>query len=340
MAGVSIKQVAEAAKVSVSAASKALNDYPDVSGETRKRVQDIAKQMGYVPNQLAKKLASKNKKNMAILLSNSADKLQIDSISYALMFGANQYVAEKGMSVATYIVNPNLHEEKALMAFCQEYSLSGVLIFGLSMDDPYVSEADKATIPCVVVDVPLKGPYTASVRINDTKAFEEITDFVIKKNHKKIVLVYGRKASSVSVERYHGFCNALRKHGLPIKDIPVIYGDFSEEIAKSETEKFLKVKGNQDDAVFVCMSDMMALGVCQAIRESGYQIPKDFSVTGFDNLQFLEYVEPRLATVDQKFVDKGYEAARLLKRMVDGKTYKHEVVLPYSLIEGSSVKQL
>lgn len=340
MTSISIKQVAKMAKVSISTASKALNDYPDVSQETRKSVQDIAARLGYIPNQSAKKLASKNKKDIAILLPGLVAEESIDTMSYNLMTGANKYVLEKGVNVAAYITDGKIHQEKALMAFCREYSLSGILLFGLSMDDPYVAEVDKATIPCVVVDIPISGPFTGTVRIDDRGAFEEITEYVLSCNHRILVLVHGLRESSVSLERYKGFCNGLGRYGLEQLPYSVLYGEFNDEIAKAEVKEYIRKHGKNSGTVFICMSDLMALGACEAIWECGYSVPEDFSVTGFDNVRFMKYMKPKISTVNQNFFDKGYQAARLLFQMVEGEACNHEVILPYQLLVGDSVKKL
>lgn len=335
---VTIRDVAKEAKVSVSAASKALNDYPDISEETKKEVRKTAKRLGYVANQSAKNLSSKSQKNVAILLSSFLEEVQVDDYVMNMMKGAARYLSEHQISAAIYAINSEIQEKKSLSDFCHEYSLSGVLLFGLKMNDRYVQEASCSKIPCVGVDYNISGSCTAAVKIDDCEAFEKITEYVLERNHKEIVLVYGRESSQVSQERYRGFCKALHKVGIDEKNVTILYTDFKEENAYIETLQFIKKYSKKKATVFVCMSDMLAMGVYRAIKECGYVIPEDFSVTGFDGLGFLGFVEPKLSTVDQNGCGKGYEAGRLLERLVNGERDIEQIMYPYQIVEGNSIK--
>lgn len=337
---VSIRSVAKEANVSVSAASKALNNYPDVAPETKKRILDTAKRMGYVPNRSARMLASKNIKDVAILLPISQDEQSDDDVCFDLIKGASRYTFEHGMNVATYVINSEMQKKKRLADFCHEYSLLGVLLFGFKVNDAYINDAQYSQIPCVGVDLKLAGEKTASVRVDDRKAFQKITEYVIGQNHRKLVLVYGRRESEVANERYKGFCDALEKHHININDIPVIYSDFLEEKAWLETRKFLLQYGKDKGTAFICMSDKIAMGVYRAISDSHFSVPEDFSVTGFDGLDFLKFVKPRLTTVNQQFIEKGYAAIQLLERLVNGDKNLNEVLLPYEIAYGESVRKL
>lgn len=336
---VSIKDVAKEAGVSISAASKALNDYPDIGMETRRRIKTVAKEMGYVPNRSARILASKKKKDVAILISGFLENAQMD-ISYKLMKGANRYAIEHDMYAANYATDPVMQKQKKLIDFCHEYSLSGVMLFGLRMEDPYVEEAQNLGIPCVSVDLKIKGNYTATVRTDDCRAFEEITEYVLQHNHKKLILMYGRKEAEVAHERYKGFCNAVKRYKDQVEQVYTLYSDFQEEQAYLETRKFLAQYGKEQATAFLCMSDVVAMGVYRAVMECGYSVPADFSVTGFDGMDFIHYVQPKLTTVDQNFYGKGYEAGKLLERLLQGEHNLSEIVTPYKLCEGASVRAL
>lgn len=337
---VSIKQVAKAAEVSVSAASKALNDYPDISEETRRKVKQVAKELCYIPNRSAQTLASKRMKDVAILWHGVIDDRDMDEVTISMMKGASRYALDNQMNVATYMIDAKLQDERALAEFCHEHSLSGILLFGLRTNSRYVQEAKSLEIPCVGVDYELTGPHTSSVRVNDRKAFEEITEYVLSCHHQRCVLVYGRRDTEVAIARHQGFLDALRKRGLTPEDNPIIYTDFQEIKAYHKTRDFIRKYGTENGTAFICMSDMLAMGVYQAINESGYRVYEDFSVTGFDGLGFLNYIYPKLTTINQKFYSKGYEAIKLLAQLVGGETNVEEVILPHNLIIGESVRNV
>ena len=88
------------------------------------------------------------------------------------------------------------------------------------------------------------------------------------------------------------------------------------------------------------MSDITAFGVARAIRDCGYRVPEDFSVTGYDGISFGRYVEPRITTIDQNVMQKGYEAGKLLDRILKGNATEKTVIVPHSLLERESVRRL
>lgn len=337
---ISIRDVAREACVSVSAASKALNDYPDISPETKEKVREAAGRIGYIPNQSAKNLSSKSSKNVAVLLSGLLEDVQTDDYVIGMMKGAVSYISEHNMNAAIYAIDSKLQERKSLSDFCHEFSLAGVLLFGLKMTDRYYREAASSDIPCVVVDYNITGVCTSSVCIDDRLAFEEITSYMLNHNHSKLVLVSGRTNSRVCEERYKGFQDALKKYAVSEKDVTVLHSDFKEELSFQNAKAYLEQFGKEQATAFLCMSDMMAMGVFRAVKACGYRVPEDFSVTGFDGFEFLKYVDPRLTTVDQNGRGKGYEAGRLLEQLVEGERNLDTVILPYELITGDSVKNL
>lgn len=337
----SIRDVAEKANVSVSTVSRALNGYTDVNEETRKRIEKIAKELGYTPNQSAKNLSSKTQKNMALLISGLFfEQNKVDEFVMDVLKGVYSYVNEKNFTIATYAIDSKMQKTKKLEELCREYSLSGVMLMGMRLEDNYLLEANKINIPCVGVDIDLNGNKTATVGTDDEKAFEEITNYVIQQNHRKLVLVVGRTDAKVTKSRWDGFSTALKKNKLFMKNVSQIYCDFQECIAYEKTKTFLKKYGKTKNTAFICMSDLMAVGVCRAIADMGYSVPKDFSVTGFDGLKVLDYIYPQITTVDQNIIKKGYEGIKLLEKIVEGKSNMKDIYVPHRLVIRDSVKKL
>ena len=91
---------------------------------------------------------------------------------------------------------------------------------------------------------------------------------------------------------------------------------------------------------FLCMSDLLAIGTVEALKEAGCRVPDDYSVVGYDGLYVTEYTDPRLTTVDQNIKDKGYEAAHLLFDMIEGRRSAQRLILPHKLEIRDSVKRL
>ncbi len=337
---VSIKDVAKCAGVSVSTVSRALNGYLDVSNETRKKIQKTVEELGYIPNQSAKNLSSKSNKNIALLICDIEKEEKLDEFTGNILKGAYEFVNDRGMTIATYGINTRMQKEKSLQDMCDRYSLSGVMLLGMKINDPYLTEAARLDIPCVIIDTFIEGKNTATVATDDEKAFEEITDYVIAQGHQNVVLVKGRKEAEVTYKRCAGFENSLRKHGIDIHKTEVLECNFREEEAYRLTKSYIEEYRKTRASAFICMSDIMALGVCRAINECGYSVPGDFSVTGFDGLYVLRYVKPGITTIDQNVREKGYSGVKMLYEMIQGNIEPQNMYVPYKLTKRDSVTQI
>ena len=121
---VSIRDVAKSAGVSVSTVSRALNGYSDVNEDTRKKIQKTVEELGYMPNQSAKNLSSKSKKNIALIICDIEKEEKLDEFTGNILKGVYEFVNEKGMTIATYGINTRMQREKTLKDLCDRYSLS------------------------------------------------------------------------------------------------------------------------------------------------------------------------------------------------------------------------
>ena len=336
----SIYDVAQETGLSVSTVSRALNGYSDVSAKTRARVVEAAEKLGYVPNTSAKNLSSKNNKNVALIVCGLLDEMQSNEFMMWIIQGAYSYMMKHGVKMAMYSMTEEEQDKKDFDTFCREYSLSGAIIMGLRTTDTYVKTLASTNMPFVTIDIPVDGPMGASVMTDDRKAFEEITSYVIEKGHKDLVLVYGRKKADVAVRRYQGFNDALEKYGMDIRQCKIIYTDFFERNAYNGTKKLLKEQELKPGTAFICMSDLTAVGVLSALKEEGYQVPEDFSITGYDGNELMKYITPFITRINQNMGQKGYDAAKLLMKMIRGEEHQKIHMTKYLLEEGQSVKEL
>lgn len=338
---VSIKDVAKKAGVSISTVSRALNGYKDISDETKKRILKIAQEMEYYPNLTAKTLSSKKKCNIAIILSGLLDDLSVNNeYNLLLMRGAYQYAFQHNLEIATYAINSELQEQKSYEQFCKEHSLSGALLYGLKTTDSYCNSLPNSTLPCVTVDITVEGDNVGNVVTDDTAAFQELTQYMIDKGHRKFVIVHGRKSAMVSVERLAGAYKALEDNGIELSKERIIYTNFEGEKAYSGVKEYLGKCGKEDVTAFLCMSDITAIGTIRAIKEMGYSVPEDFSVVGFDGIYASKCIVPLLTTVDQNVERKGYCAAKLLNEMLSKETEKKRIVVEHSIHYRDSIKRI
>lgn len=337
---VTIRDVAKEAGVTVGTVTRALNNYPDVSPTTRERIVEIAHKMGYRPNQMARNLSSKRNNNIALVLSGFLEEEMVNGFESMLMRGCYQYAMSHGVELSIQVINTKIQGVKSFEQLCYEYNIAGAVLMGLKTTDPYCDNLARSKHPCVTIDIEVKGPNIGCVMMDDVEAFDEMTQYLIDNGHRKIVVVHGRKNAMVSMQRLAGAYQAMERNGIQLTRDNIIYTNFIKEEASAGIVEYFKTHEPDSATAFLCMSDILAIGTIEGLKNLGYKVPRDYSVVGFDGLQFTDYTDPKITTIDQNIQQKGYEATRLLCDMIAGKRQAQRLVLPHTLVTKESVRNL
>ncbi|XJZ27252.1 LacI family DNA-binding transcriptional regulator [Bacillota bacterium Lsc_1132] len=333
-----IKDVAKKAGVSIGVVSKAFNNYPDISEKTKKRVFEVAKELDYSPNLVAKNLSSKKQKTIALIASGYFDSgIKDNNNSFQVFKGVYAAVEQNQYELAIYLIDSMKQKEKSYTQFCKERNIGGVVLVGIRMDDPYFKELIDTKIPCVILDAKTENDsgMIGVVSTDNIAASKEIAEYLLNRNHQDIVIVAGKKETWVNTERLAGVKLAMKEYGLELMDEQILHADFSESKAYEQAKELLKTK---KPTAFLCFSDLMAIGVMNAVKEAGLAIPEDVSVTGFDGILLTEYTQPTITTIQQNFFEMGNQAALLLQNLMEGEACEKNVFVEHQLIERDSVK--
>ncbi|WP_053365181.1 LacI family DNA-binding transcriptional regulator [Bacillus sp. FJAT-27245] len=328
--GTTIKDIAKTAGVSVTTVSRALNGYSDVSEKTRKRIMDIAKELNYSPNTLARGLVMNVSKTIGLLVSGLNRESEKDQIILSILSGVNESVSEKEYDLILFNTNTSKQREKTYSQLCRERRVDGVIIQGIKKDDPYLKEVVESDIPCVLIDIPVHTENVGYVTTDNVSGARKAVEHLINLGHQNIAMVNGHEQAFVSQKRIEGYMEALKEHGLPVNPEWVCNGQFKEETAFKEARNLLLQHPNIT-AIF-CASDIMALGVLKAAKSLGLKVPEDVSVIGYDDIILASYSNPPLTTVSQNFFELGYQAAHLLLNMLEGKSEPQIVTMQTKLV--------
>ena len=306
---VSIKDVAKQAGVAISTVSKVLNHYPNVSEETKEKVNKAIEELNFVPNSIAAALSSKQAGRVALLINLNTSTQAIDEIDMQYLAGAMNKAEELGLDVITVffsmVKNKNLDE---VIRYFQVQSIQGIVIYGLSKDDKVLHDLIEAQVfKIVVVDAPIVNAKTSSVWIHQKKAQKEVAKKTIIENKcKRVLYISGKKNGYVTEERLKGMKELAEEMNLKML---VRDGDFSEKKAREITFKYAK---NKD--VVICASDLMAIGAMKALTEMDIFRP----VCGFDGIMLMGYVGKQMNTVSQNFNHISAVALAELDRLLSG----------------------
>ncbi|XID90260.1 LacI family DNA-binding transcriptional regulator [Paenibacillaceae bacterium WGS1546] len=335
----SIKKIAEKAGVSVSTVSRTLNNYTDVSPQTRKRILEIAKELNYFPNAIARSLVQKKTYTIGIFFGNTMNSGFDHPFFLEVISAVREMVGNAGYDI---LVFTNKNKERATYTtLCRERSVDGVVLLltgeGKKRDETLIELQDSG-IPCIAIDIPLEGQACAYVESDNYSGARSAMDHLLDLGHTAIAFVGGDTISSTSYNRMRGYQDALMERKIGIDPTLIHLGYFSMEKAKEAVKSLMPA--HPEVTAFFAASDEMAMGVVQGLREMGLSVPDDISVIGFDDIKAAKDFNPPLTTVRQDKYGLGHEAARLLLRIIeDPERGAQSVSLPCELIVRSSTKE-
>ncbi len=320
---VSIKEVAKHAGVAISTVSKVLNGYPNISEETKKKVQDAIKELNYIPNSIASALSSKQFGRVAVILDPKKQTQAIDQIFMQYLLGALDKAKELNLEALTVFTSmlAGMSAEEITRYFLSQ-SVAGVIIYGLSREDKVFQKLiDDRQFSCVVIDAPVINERTTCVGIDHEQAqYDVAKKTILGDNCKRVLYIAGKKDGYVTKQRLNGMKRLAQELSLSMLVRP---GNFSELAARNITMKYAK---NKD--VVVCASDLMAIGAMNALIDMDIFRP----VCGFDGITLMGYVGKQMNTVKQDFYSISSRAVEEVKRLMDGEAGR-QVVMPHSIVK-------
>ncbi|MCU6745034.1 LacI family transcriptional regulator [Suilimivivens aceti] len=319
---VSIKDVAKCAGVAISTVSKVLNGYPNVSEETRQRVNKAVEELNFVPNSVAAALSSKQAGRVALLINSNMKTNAIDEIDMQYISGALNKAMELNLDVITlffFMFQNKTADEVA--RYLQSQSITGIIIYGMSKEDKVLHRLiSTGKFKCVVIDAPFVNVSTSCIGVDHRRAqYEVAAKTVMENNCKRILYIAGKRNGYVTDERIRGMEDLVKEKNLTML---VRNGEFSELQARNITLKYAK---NKD--IVVCASDLMAIGAMKALIQMDIFRP----VCGFDGIILMGYVGKQMNTVRQDFASISESAMEELQELMNG-GYGRNIVMKHSLV--------
>lgn len=311
MGQVTIKDVARAARVSYSTVSRALNEKYGVKAETRKAIARVAKEMGYMPNGIARGLVSRRTHSIGLILPD------ISNPFYPAVAGGIEDAAmERGSGV--FLCNTNWDRERELryIRLLSERRADGIIISPISGEDGYFKDLlEKLPVPVVYVSNAPKGSKRSSVTIDDSYGGLLATQHLIEQGYETIGFIGAKVGSSTVDDRLLGYKTALTQAGLPVDERWIWLEDFTSQSGYQTIRRLIRA-GSYPRAIFA-ENDLLAIGIIQGIKEQGLRIPEDIALVGFDDIPVAALEDVGLSTVVQPKREMGRIATDLLFAEMD-----------------------
>jgi LacI family transcriptional regulator len=309
---VTIRDVASKAGVSVTTVSRVLNGKDDISEATTQKVLAIVEELGYASSLAARGMRSRRTNLIGLILHDVAS-----LYSQEIMRGVNQVIAQIDQDLIIYTSGGLDRENVAQHERHYVALLNGSVTDGAIMVTPTATQFTTHA-PLVIIDPNNESPdYPAIIAANQEGALAAM-HYLTDLGHRRIGHIAGEMKLISASQRLQGYEDGLAAAGIPLHEDLIEIGDYTTETAVICARKLLSLP-DRPTAIFAA-NDVSAIGIYQAARELGLQIPRDLSVIGFDNLRDAACMNPALTTIDQSLEKMGTMATEMLVELVKGKS--------------------
>jgi LacI family transcriptional regulator len=327
---VTLKDIAEVVGKSVAAVSRALNNHDDISEETRTHIKRVARELGYTPNTMARRLQKRTTDTLGFILPVFSPR---DSDPYfaELLAGITNEATKHGFDLLVSTCKPGPDEELAYQRLINGHRVDGMIVARPRWQDIRIDLLLDREFSFVVIG-PTNSPGNFPIVADDASAgAKAVVEHLVDQGHKKIALVNTPANLIFSTNYFNGFRSALLKANLPLNEEFLTHSDFSQKEGYRAAQLLLS-KTEMPTAI-VTADDVVALGVMAAAHDQGFEIGQGLAITGYGDILLAEHSHPPLTTVHRPTYALGQQACHLLiTHLREGISQNEYVVVKPSLV--------
>ena len=314
---ITIKDIANVLGITPSAVSKALNDHPRISKETKLAVKQIAQNLNYQPNHLASALRRGKSNLVGVIVPRTTS-----NFFSSVLENIEKVLNKEGYNVIITQSNESYERECRNIDTLLFTQVDGIIasLANETIDFSHFEKIKAKGIPLILYDRGDNDIDVDYIGIDDYDSSCMVVEHLIDQNCKRIAHIGGRRHTRIFKNRIVGFIDTLKKHNLPFEDDLILECDLTLEDGRQQMEKLLKLP-IPPDAVYVA-SDYAALGALQVMKEHNIKVPEDIALVGFSNEPFTSFVSPPISTVNQHSSQIGRIAAETFIKRINEKNWK------------------
>jgi LacI family transcriptional regulator len=333
---ITIYDIAEALNLSPATISRGLKENPAIRKDTRKKIMDKAKEMGYRQNFFASNLRRNRTNTIGVIVPKLNSSFMSTTIAgmekVANQAGYNLIISQSMESIEKEIVNvKTLYNSR----------VDGLLVsLAYSTDDiSHFEDLLEKGVPLIFFDRVFEHPQCTNIVIDNYKAGYEVTQHLIEQGCKRIAHITASLKRNVYADRLRGYKQALNDSGIPYDDKLVFINNLSDQAGVDFSRELLKMNP-RPDGLFIT-NDVCAVSCMQELKLAGIKIPHDIAVAGFNNDALSKVIEPNLTTINYPGYEMGEIAASTLIRRLDqqNEANLNSIVLRHQLIVRASSKR-
>ncbi|CAN5877638.1 LacI family DNA-binding transcriptional regulator [soil metagenome] len=320
-----IRDVAREAGVSVATVSRVFNNSGPVHEDTRRRIDDVAKRLRYIPNGAARTLSTRRTQTIGVVLPDLYGEFFSEVIR-----GIDQEVQRSGWHLlVSSSHNDRAEIEAALRAM--RGRVDGLIVMSPDPDTHVLAQNLPEKLPVVLLNCAGGDGIYNSLNMDNRGGAFAVTEHLLKQGHRRIGLITGPMRNHDARERLRGAHEALAAAGATAAPELEVAGDFSEQSGHRAALELVELE-SRPTALFAA-NDSMAIGALSALREAGVRVPDEMAVAGFDDIPIARYVSPPLTTVRVSIPELGGQAARrLFEAITDPNGERRQDMVPTELV--------
>ncbi len=322
-----LEMVAAEAGVSRATVSRVVNGSPKVTAEVTAVVNDAIARLNYVPNRVARSLASRRTDVIALIVPESTSTVFADPFFAPVVRGVARALSDTDYTLNLLIASETRPQKTR--RYLLGGNVDGALVVSHHAEDhSYVGLGSK--LPIVFGGRPINPETFDSyfVDVDNVHSARTATEHLLSLGRRHVATIAGRQDMPAGIDRLAGWRESVRAAGLDASLTEI--GDFSQSSGAEAMERLL-ARGEPIDAVFVA-NDQMAAGAIQLLQARGFSVPGDVAVVGYDDDTFASTLTPPLTTIHQPSVDFGATMAELLVRLIAGEEIPRRTLIPTRLI--------
>jgi DNA-binding LacI/PurR family transcriptional regulator len=312
---VTMRQIADAVGVSRTTVSFVLNNVPGIkiSPGTRLRILEVARELNYVPDSAATRLAGGRSGIVALVLRQTPHQVTSDQFLLQVLLGVSASVRGKGFHVLVESLNPD-DAAASYSDLVRSRHADGLIVSGPRIDDDGLRRSHAENIP-IVMTGQLPDSSIPFVDVDNVHSARTAAQHLIGLGHRRVACISNAPpVYAASLERVMGYRQALEHAGISYDEQFVRYGNYTDESGAKAMAELLGLD-TPPTAVFVA-SDVVALGALVTIRAAGLRVPDDIALVGFDDIPLAQYVDPPLTTMHLPAYGLGWGAGEMLMRLI------------------------
>lgn len=316
MSKVTLKTLSRHLGLTEGTVSRAINNYPDISAQTRKRVQQAASQLGYRPNSNARRLATGKAECVGYVLPWQAGNTIAEPFLGELLSGISAAITDIHWDLNLAVARSAKDELAIITRLAQSGRVSGLMISRTLVHDPRVEHMQSLGIPFVTHGRTASSDSHAWFDIDNFGAFREAVGHLTQLGHSRIAHIRGPLEYNFATSRLAGYRQGLLDNNLDVEPELEANSDMSQNGGYRAMRYLLSL--SVPPTALTCVSDMVALGAMKALREQGLMPGRDISVIGYDGLSIGEHTHPALTTMAQPLEAAGKRIGEMLLAVIDG----------------------